>query len=373
MADISRYGPQDIARHRIALWFFGILLGLVVFLVLRIAAVAIIPVVFAVLTTLLVAPIDRWLKDRLPDWLGWSAHLLVMIGLVAILAVLFAALFFAGQQATEALPGISEEIDQLVRDQSTATSEQNSELVLTLREFWGNASSMLGDWLVNQATSFATGAATMTGAFLSALLIVFFIVLLALVELPRWSAKADNLLSDDKEAEWRDMKRTIATRLRGFLVVRTAIGLIQAALYAGWLALFGLDFLVVWAVLTFILTYIPNFGSLISGILPVLYAFLVLDPVTAFWVGAGIFAIEQVVGNLIDPLLQGHQIVLSPTVILVSLIFWGWLWGIAGAFLSTPMMLCLLVVCLHIPPLRPVSLFLSNQDSLEDLDAVFGR
>lgn len=369
MSDTSSNSHSDTTRQRLVVWFLGSVLVILALFILRLAAVVVIPVVFAVLITLLVAPLDRWLKERLPGWLGWAAHLLVMIGLVAILALVFGALYFAAQQAMEALPGISEELDGLVPDQDSGDAGQSSELERTLREIWGSAGSSLGEWLVGTATSFATGAATMTGAFLSALLIVFFIVLLALVELPRWSAKAAGLLTDDSESEWLGMKRAIATRLRGFLLVRTAIGLIQALLYAGWLALFGLDFLVVWAVLTFVLTYIPNLGSLISGVLPVLYAFLVLDPVTAFWVGAGIFAIEQVVGNLIDPLLQGRQIVLSPTVILVSLLFWGWLWGVAGAFLSTPMMLCLLVVCLHIPPLRPVSLFLSNQDSLEDLDA----
>ncbi|WP_439522500.1 AI-2E family transporter [Marivita sp.] len=373
MPDTPQKDWPDASRLRIALWFLGLLLAIVLIFVMRIAGIVLVPIVFAVLITLLVAPLDRCLKRLLPGWLAWGAHLLVMLVLIASLTLLFGALYFAAQQAIEALPAISDEIDALVPGQGADDREQTSELVHTLREVWGSAGSRLGEWLVGKATSIATGAATMTGAFLSALLIVFFIVMLALTELPRWSAKTADLLSPRDLKAWDTMKDVIAMRLRRFLLVRTGIGLIQAALYAGWLALFGLDLLVVWAVLTFVLTYIPNLGSLISGILPVLYAFLALDPVTAFWVGVGIFAIEQVVGNLIDPLLQGHQIVLSPTVILVSLLFWGWLWGVAGAFLSTPMMLCLLVACLHVPALRPVSLFLSNQDDLESLDAALGR
>lgn len=373
MSDTSSHGGLDARQQRIALWFLGTVLVLISLLVLRFMAVVVIPIVAGVFITLLVAPLDRWLKRRLPGWLGWAAHVLVMLGLILILVLLGGALYFAGQQAMEALPGISEELDRLVQYRGDDGGERTGQLALMLREISGSAGSALGDWLIESAKSVTTEAATMTGAFLSALLIVFFIVLLALVESPRWSAKTADLLPPDTEAKWRGMKRTIAARLWGFLLVRTAIGLIQAALYAGWLALFGLDFLLVWAVLTFILTYIPNLGSLISGILPVLYALLVLDPGTALWVGVGIFAIEQIVGNLVDPLLQGRQILLSPTVILVSLLFWGWLWGVAGAFLSTPMMLCLLVVCLHIPPLRPVSLFLSNQRSLESLDAALDR
>ena len=86
---------------------------------------------------------------------------------------------------------------------------------------------------------------------------------------------------------------------------------------------------------------------------------------------AGIFVIEQTVGNFIDPRLMGRQIVLSPLVILASLLFWGWLWGVAGAFLATPLTLSLLVACHEVAPLRPIALLLSNQPDHASLDASF--
>jgi AI-2 transport protein TqsA len=87
-------------------------------------------------------------------------------------------------------------------------------------------------------------------------------------------------------------------------------------------------------------------------------------------VGAGLIVIEQVIGNWVDPRMQGNQVALSPLVILIAVVFWGWLWGVAGAFLGTPMTLAIMIVSNAIPPLRPVALLLSNQKRPEDLDAV---
>ena len=353
---------------RSAVWLIGVILAILVIWLLRLAAVVAIPVTFAVLIALMLAPLDMRIKNALPKYFGWVAHVVVMALLLAILGVLFGALYFAAQQALDVLPGISEEINALMPDPSSGEGSETSPLAEELRQIWGNAGGMVGTWIVERATTVAEAAATMTGAFLSALVIIFFIVLLALSEAPCWAAKFRDLMNRTGRSALHETTETLTFRLRRFLLVRTLVGLLQAALYVGWLALFGIDLLLVWAVLTFILTYIPNIGSVISGALPVLYAFLVADPATAFWVGVGIFTIEQVVGNLVDPLLQGQQIVLSPMVILVALMFWGWLWGVAGAFLSTPIMLCLLVIFHRIEPLRGMALVLSNQDSLESLD-----
>lgn len=368
---MTRQGPETVltgVKAKPLIWLVGLICLVLSFWVLSAMAVVVVPVVFAVLITLLVAPLDEWFRRSLPRGLVWAAHLIVMLLIVAVVIMVFGALYFAGQQTLQAMPSITDELNALVPQSSAQPRDETLPFGEELGAIWGNAGSNFGDWLVQRATTFASSAVTMTGAFITAFLIVFFLVLLMLIEMPRWRSKTCDLLSDENAQTWHDTIRSISWRLRKFLYVRTLIGLLQAALYTGWLALFGLDLLVVWAVLTFILTYIPNIGSIISGLLPVLYAFLVLDPLTAFWIGAGIFAIEQVVGNFIDPRLLGRQFMLSPVIILIALMFWSWIWGVAGAFLSTPLVLCLLVVFHSIDSLRPAALFLSNQSSMDHLD-----
>jgi AI-2 transport protein TqsA len=85
-----------------------------------------------------------------------------------------------------------------------------------------------------------------------------------------------------------------------------------------------------------------------------------------------LIVIEQVIGNWIDPRMQGNQVALSPLVILIAVVFWGWLWGVAGAFLGTPMTLAIMILCNHVAVLRPIAVLLSNQGGAKDLDEVLG-
>src|SRR5690606_27153103 len=105
----------------------------------------------------------------------------------------------------------------------------------------------------------------------------------------------------------------------------------------------GTPLLLVWAVLALLLNFIPTFGSLIAGALPVLFVLGQQDLSTALFVGAGLLIIEQIMGNYVDPKVTGHQLALSPLVVLVSLVLWTWLWGITGALIATPMTMLLAI------------------------------
>lgn len=336
------------------------------------AAVAV-PVLFAILVTVVMAPLDDKLRRALPDKLKWLAHAVVMLILLAILAAFVGALIFAAERILQEMPRVSDQIATIMPPEgggaaAAAAEAGGNALGPQLRSLWNNASGSVGSWLVGNVTALAQTTATMTGAFVTAIVIVFFMVLLALTEIGLWRGKVVALWPGHAEAAWWDTMSTIALRLRQFLVVRTAVGIFQGALYVGWLAIFGIDLLFVWGTITFILTYIPTLGSIVAGVLPVLYTLLVADWWTALAVASGLFVIEQVVGNYVDPKVLGKRIVLSPLIILIALMFWGWLWGAAGAFLATPITLSLLVIFNHIPALRPVALMLSNQPDHKKLD-----
>jgi AI-2 transport protein TqsA len=124
---------------------------------------------------------------------------------------------------------------------------------------------------------------------------------------------------------------------------------------------------------TFLLSFIPNLGSIISGVLPTIYAFLTKDIGTAIAVGAGLTVIEQVIGNYVDPRLQGRQISISPAVIFAGLLLFAWIWGVPGALLSTPVLIAAVIAFARVEALRPAALLLSNTRSYGELDEVVGR
>lgn len=349
-------------------WMTALLVVIALGAALQALSAVAIPVVFAVLIALTVAPLHARLLRALPDGLRALAHLAIMALLIGLLALALAALVFAAEQVLQAMPDLSSRIEALMQRERDAAAA----LPEAVRALWGQVGGSLGNWLVTQATGLARSVASVTGMALTTLVVVFFLVLLALTERPIWRAKCCALSPDGAEAHWSGALHSLSARLQRFLVIRSGIGVLQGALYVGWLALFGVDLLFVWGLLTFLLTFIPNIGSVISGSLPVLYALVTKDVGTALGVAAGILVIEQVIGNFVDPRLLGRQILLSPFVILVGLMVWGALWGIAGAFLATPILLSLLVVFNQIEALRPVALILSDQRSPEALQAALG-
>ncbi len=165
-----------------------------------------------------------------------------------------------------------------------------------------------------------------------------------------------------------DSLGAIAALLRRYILARAVLGLATALLYVGCLWAFGIDLLIVWGLLAFLLNFIPTFGSFVAGGLAVLYAFVQVDVGTALLVAAGIFVIEQVMGNFVDPRVEGRQVSLSPLVVLLAHLGWGWLWGVAGAILAAPMTIALVVVFAHVDALRPVALLLSNERDMAGLD-----
>lgn len=352
-------------RAAVALWVMGALLAIAGAAALRSAGPVVIPVLFAVLITLLVVPTHKRLASMLPDRVSWLASVAVMLGLLVLVALFLGSLVLAAEHALQQMPSLDGDVQSLL----PSGDEAGNILGGAVKDLWGTVSGALGGWLVDQVTGLARSIAGVTGVFVSTLVLVLFLVLLALSEREIWRSKVQSFSTAETQSKAVTAVQMIAYRLRKFLLIRTGIGALQAVLYVLWLWLFGVDLLIVWAVLTFILTYIPSLGSIIAGTLPVLYALATKDWTTALGVAAGLLTIEQIVGNFIDPKILGKYILLSPFVILVGVLFWGWLWGAAGAFLATPIMLSLVIICHQIKALRPIALFLSDQRSSEGLDS----
>ena len=201
---------------------------------------------------------------------------------------------------------------------------------------------------------------------------MFFLTLMMLIEGPRWRDKMLFLVRPRSESDALAAVGEIAERLRKYLWARTLIGALTALLYMGWLWIFGIDLIFVWGLLAFLLNYIPTLGSLVAGIAPVVYAFVTRDFGTATLIAAGLLAIEQVMGNYIDPRVQGRRVSISPLVVLIVLLLWGWIWGVAGAVLAVPITIALLIVSAHVPSLRPLAVILSNETDEAGLDRSLG-
>jgi AI-2 transport protein TqsA len=167
-------------------------------------------------------------------------------------------------------------------------------------------------------------------------------------------------VSRDQRHEALHVFLRIRDGVERYLWIQTVTGLIIAA--GSWvvMALVGLDNAVFWAFLIFVVNYIPIVGAVAAIVLPAIFAMVQFDGFArALVILAGLGAITFVVGNILLPRMQGDSLNMDPLVVLLSLAFWGALWGITGMFLSTPLTVLVMVILAQFEDSRWIAILLS--------------
>jgi AI-2 transport protein TqsA len=118
-----------------------------------------------------------------------------------------------------------------------------------------------------------------------------------------------------------------------------------------WTLAVGLDFPLFWGLTAFLLNYVPTVGSLVAAVPAVALGLVQLGPGGALLVALGYIVINVTIGNLIEPQVMGRGLGLSPLVVLLSLLFWGWVWGPLGMLLSLPLTMVLKIMVENVPQL----------------------
>jgi predicted PurR-regulated permease PerM len=327
---------------------------------LQAAAVVMMPLAFAFFVVVLVHPVEEFLAARLPARLQWLSLVLSMLLVVSALALAVALIWLTFLPVMERAPDY---LDRL-QDQFTALRTWAGERGLSLPPDFDLSSTL---WR-NAAQPLVWGLAS-AGEVLVFLALVFFFTLLMLIEASTWRRKTEAALRRRQTVAVLETVAAIAHKVRWFVLIRTLVSLIAALAQGTWLWLMGVDFAPFCAVLIFFLNYLPNIGSIIAVTLATLLAFVQFGLGWAGVIMAGLIAIDQVLGNFLDPRLQGRTLDVSALVVLLAVIFWAWLWGIAGAFLAVPLTVTIILVCAHVPTLEPIAVLLGGGADDAEADA----
>lgn len=344
---------------RLRAWLIGLILVLLAGYALKLLYPVVMPLAVAAGFVALVWPIVAWGRRRLSDRWKWLALVPAMLVYVGIVAAVVGAIWLTIDVTT----GRWDQISSAVND--TASKVQNWARDLpgakqVLGEDGGPA--MPGDFV----SSFARRLVEGFWAIVGFVVLIFFLALLMMIELPRWPAKLRKALGSERGERTVSAVSDSASKVRQYLLVRTGLSAISAVAGTTWLAIMGVPLWPVWGIVIFVMNYIPNLGSILAVIPPTLMALAVQGPMTAVLAIGGLFVIEQIIGNYIDPRWQGHRLRLSETLVLLSVIFWGWAWGVAGAFLGVPITAALVVAADYVPALRPISLLASKDERGQD-------
>ncbi|MFT5049427.1 MAG: AI-2 transport protein TqsA [Chlamydiales bacterium] len=155
-------------------------------------------------------------------------------------------------------------------------------------------------------------------------------------------------------------------RIQTYLWMKTLISLLTGVVSYGIMRAVGVDYAEFWALVIFLLNYIPTLGSLVAVLFPTLLAavqFVSWGPFLTVLIGLG--ATQFVIGNLLEPRVLGNALNLSPLAILLALALWGAVWGIVGMFLCVPLTMIAVIAFAHFEPTRPIAILLSVDGKIE--------
>ena len=207
------------------------------------------------------------------------------------------------------------------------------------------------------------GVATSMGMVLVYLIFMF-------VEQSTFNKKFSAMFPTKRQSKkFRYILDSIDTNMKKYLFVKTAISAVTGVASFIWLQLIGVEFAGVWAFIVFITSYIPTIGAIIACSLPILYS-LVSAPTLQqpILTAVGLITLQILFGNIIEPKLTGKTLNLSTLAILINLVVWGMIWGVAGMFFSVPLLVGIYIICAQFDSTRWVAVLLSADGQIPDKD-----
>jgi len=191
--------------------------------------------------------------------------------------------------------------------------------------------------------------------------VVVFCMLFLIAEARRFEKRIQVAYGAERASQVLRMIENINENIRKYILVKLGISFGTGLLAAIAMGCFQLDFVVLFGVLTFLLNFIPYIGSIIATFFPVIIAFLQFtSPWPAFWLLIILLVIQNGMGSILEPQITGKQLNLSPLVVLISVMFWGWLWGGVGMLLSIPIMATIRIIFENIESTRPLAVLMSD-------------
>lgn len=334
-------------NQRVLIPLVGIIALVCAGFVLKVAQAVILPLVIAWFLSYILAPLVNFLaRHKVPTGPSVGVVLILLMGFFYLtgLFVYSRAMTFAGEY-----PKYADQLNQI----AAGFSEH-----VKLPAWWSfntiDWQQKVGVWLVSLPLSF--------GIFFKNLLLVLIFLIFMLLGKPYFQNKIERAFPDSQGDKVNRVTLSIASQISRYLLIKLMLSLLTGGLVWLVLRLLGVDFPITWGVLAFLLNFIPIVGSIVATIPPVLLALIQFYP--NLWMAvtllAALLIIHQTIGSFIEPKLMGENLNLSPVVILLSLVFWGWLWGIPGALLSVPIAAAIKIVCENIEMLQPISVLMGS-------------
>lgn len=345
-------------RHHFAIlsgrWAIIGLFVLAAITALRVGSSLVLPVVWAILLALLLAPVVAWMgRFRVPAALASALVLLTLLTAAGTTVVLLAGPAVSWlERAPTTLQTAERKLRKLVKP--IEQLQQTAERVESVAQGGPARPRRATETNAPAGGLFAKLSGT-TIAFAGSLATVVFLSYFLLAMAGRFREKLAMLLAPEQHDEVSSAVAEMQEQMSRYLGMSTVINLGVGLLTWGVLTLLDYPNAALWGAVAGVLNFIPYLGALVTVGVIFLAGVVSFDTTGPALAGAGaFFGINLLEANLITPLLMGRRLPLNPVAIFGGLLFWGWIWGVTGAILAVPLMACIKVMADRVEPLRPL-------------------
>ncbi len=315
---------------------------------MKVAATLITPLFLSIFITAIFYGPFKWLQEK---GLHTALSLLIVILGISFLTITVVGLLGASVASfTEKIPFYEERftlywasINRFLKEGGWLELDLDFSTYLnpgTIMKLVGNIFSSFGN--------------IMSNFFILLLIVIFMLLEISIFERKLHLINKNSLIRVNK----------IVYNLNSYFGTKALTSLITGALVAISLAIIGVDFPLLWGFLAFLLNFIPNIGSIIAAVPAILLALVQLGFPSAIATLIVFLVINVIIGNIIEPRLMGKNLGLSPLIVFISLIFWGWVLGTIGMLLATPLTMTIKIIFDNMDETKHIGLMMGDESSI---------
>ena len=305
------------------------------------------------LTAISLSPLNWLRRKKIPNFI---AFILVIIGLFGILTLF-------GLLISTTISGFGERLPFYEGKLNSSWDNIHASLLrYGLIDSSFNIKEMLKpSSLMSSSKDFIIGLS----GFIKNPFLVLFIFIFMLAEIKSFGKKLELVAPESLEGT-----EVVVKNIRLYFGIKTLTSLATGFFVYITLLIVGVDFALLWGLLAFILNFIPSIGSIFAAIPAVLLAFIQLGTVEGIIVGVAYLIINMVIGTFIEPNLMGRNLGLSPFVVFISMVFWGFILGPVGMLISAPLTMILKIIFDSRPNTRAFGIILGDSTSLDNYQKI---
>lgn len=345
------------AANFILMLFLSIAVALTL---MKVAAKVLIPIVIAILLSFVLVPLVTFLNKKLkiPNI---CCILLVLLALILVVLFVGTILISSLRTIIEHYPKYEQRFLSVYEAIAAMMELPFDEELSLFTNLWMQEG--VRSFVQDFAISFSTKLFSVIKDFMMTMLFCLFFM----AEFRNFNSKIEFAFADVMPSKIRAMISNIINQVTKYVSVKFYVSLLTGIIiYVGCLCT-QLDFPVIWAFIAFVMNFIPTIGSIISCVLTIVFSVLQFWPSLMPCIIISIIMIGTnfLLGNIIEPKIQGENLGLSPFIIIVALSIWGWIWGFSGMVIAVPLMVVIKIICENVDVLKPVSILLGTTTAAE--------